>query len=63
LESTSPTTAIRKVFEVLKFVAGIPTDDSTEDPETIGKNGTVIKNVPTNDRLVRKINNMIIFKK
>jgi len=48
---------------VLKFEAGTPTDDdSTADPETIGKNGTMCA-VLMSDRQTIKINNMIIFKK
>jgi len=63
LESTSPITAIRKVFDILKFVAGSPTDDdSTADPNAIGKNGTVVLTEISKDTETMPINNEIIFK-
>jgi len=63
LKSTSPITAIRKVFDILKLVAGSPTDeDSTADPNAIGKNGAVVLTEITKDTQTMPINNRIILK-
>ena len=47
---------------MLKLVAGVPIEDSTVDPKTIGKDGTFVLTELTKYRLTVRINNMIIFK-
>lgn len=57
----SPTTAIRRVFDLLKSAAGFPIKEDPTDPKTVGECTIVTEITLSNERQIIIIKNSFRF--